>query len=137
MLENARKLAMSAAGYSPAKDGKGHTLEYRVAQKLIDDEGFFRSGRFKDMRVFASKLDAEKYSTKSVLSQPKIWNIPAPVFTGINPEKLQKKPVEIINNARVKYIPCPEYQPLVMSRDCRMAPEIRAAHCSTPVLENP
>ena len=44
--------------------------------------------------------------------------------------------VEVINNVAVKVHPCPEYRLLVMSRDCRMAPESRAVYCSVPVLEN-
>ena len=44
--------------------------------------------------------------------------------------------VEVINNVSIKVHPCPEYRLLVMSRDCRMAPESRAVYCSVPVLEN-
>lgn len=163
ILKNARELAKTRAGYSPKKDGKGLSVEYRVASKLIAD-GFIREEVFGNMRIFANKADAEAYAkserpkavkkiekvvckkepsksyTKTIKTRlapkTKIWNIPAPVKTGTKPEKAPKKPVEIINNVKVKYIPSPEYKPLVMSRDCRMAPEIRAVHCRAPVLEN-
>lgn len=54
-------------------------------------------------------------------------------------KSIKSKPqqaVEIINNVSIKVHPCPEYRLLVMSRDCRMAPESRAVYCSVPVLEN-
>ena len=54
-------------------------------------------------------------------------------------QSIKSKPqqhVEIINNVTVKVHPYPEYRLLVMSRDCRMAPESRAVYCSVPVLEN-
>ena len=157
ILKGARELAKTPAGYSPQKDGKGKAVEYRVSVKLIDD-GFIRGEAFGKMRIFANKADAEAYAKSetpnaaikvkkskkvdckkapSLAPKTKIWNIPAPAKTGIKPEKAPKKPVEIINNVAVKVHPCVAYRPLILSRDCRMAPESRAVYCSTPVLENP
>lgn len=148
ILKKARELAKTPAGYSPKKDGKGLSVEYRVASKLIAD-GFIRQEVLGEMRIFANKADAEAYAksekpkaaikvkkSKKVdckkAPKTKIWNIPAPAKTGIKPEKAPKKPVEIINNVAVKVHPCVAYRPLILSRDCSVQPSTRASVVYAP-----
>lgn len=139
--------AATPEGYVRPKSVQSHTMA-RLVRKLglKSTRRMFVAHYFSDMKMhddFVKQthiLSVKKSKKADCKKAPKtkIRNIPAPApaKTGIKSVKAQKKPVEIINNVKVKYIPCPEYRPLVMSRDCRMSPEIRAVHCSTPVLEN-
>ena len=136
--------AATPGGYVRPESVQRHTMA-RLVRKLglKSTRRMFVAHYFSDMKmrddfVKQTHILQNKKAYCKKAPKTKIWNIPAPApaKTGIKSVKAQKKPVEIINNVKVKYIPCPEYRPLVMSRDCRMSPEIRAVHCSTPVLEN-